>query len=40
MNEIISDFAMYGSFVGSVAAVIIGGMYWSIVKEERGNSND
>ncbi|MEC3813310.1 hypothetical protein [Bacillus altitudinis] len=40
MNEIISDIAMYGSFVGSIAAVIIGGMYWSIVKEERGSSND
>lgn len=40
MNGIISDFAMYSSFVGSIAVVIIGGMYWSIVKEERGNSND
>ncbi|MEC3761527.1 hypothetical protein [Bacillus pumilus] len=40
MNEIMSDLAMYGSFVGSIATVIIGGMYWSIVKEERGSSND
>jgi hypothetical protein len=28
---------MYFAFVGSISAFIIGGMYWSIVSEDRRN---
>lgn len=31
----LDDFLMYFAFVGSISTVIIGGMYWSIVREER-----
>ncbi len=29
------DFLMYTAFVGSITTFIIGGMYWSLVREER-----
>ncbi|RAP05501.1 hypothetical protein C2W58_01933 [Bacillus pumilus] len=31
------DFLMYFSFVGSISTFIIGGMYWSLLREERRN---
>ncbi len=33
----LDDFLFYLTFVGIPAAFIIGGMYWSIVSEERRN---
>lgn len=32
------DFLMYIAFVGSISTIIIGGMYWSLVREERWNN--
>lgn len=29
-----NDFLMYIAFVGSISTVLIGGMYWSIIREE------
>ncbi|MBD3861405.1 hypothetical protein IEE86_16895 [Bacillus sp. 28A-2] len=31
------DFLMYFAFVGSISTIIIGGMYWSLVREESRN---
>ncbi|EDW22549.1 hypothetical protein BAT_0158 [Bacillus pumilus ATCC 7061] len=31
------DFLMYFAFVGTISTFIIGGMYWSLVSEERRN---
>lgn len=31
------DFLMYIAFVGSITTFIIGGMYWSLLREERRN---
>lgn len=31
----LDDFLMYFAFVGSISTVIIGGMHWSLLREEK-----